>query len=259
MITGIASQSDQSGLGQLANIVSTNTTLSHLLSTSAFTNSVISDTFTSLPPPPAIIPGSPSSSIAAPSAHNASSVSLLSANDQQPVLATPGHPSPPAHIKTSPTPPQPTFSTSMIDVDPPSASLPFHHLASSQTGTSISSGNSGKCKQNAADNHPLECPPDSSAKVPATLSAFVGMTGAVGGLMMSLNQSLSQSDIVIVQWATTLVAKASFLQDDDKGLLVNYYSQNPTAVAGILSLDESTLQISLLSCIKLIQDKMIVL
>ena len=211
MITGIASQSDQSGLGQLADIVSTNTTLSHLLSTSAFTDSVTSDTFTSLPPPPAIIPGSPSPSIAAPSAHYASSVSSLSANDQQPALATPGHPSPPTHSKTSPTPPQPTFSTSVMDVDPPLASLPFHHLACSQTKTSISSGNSGKHKWSAADNHPLKHPPDSSTKVPATLSAFVGMTGAIGGLMMSLNQSLSQPDVVIVQQATTLVAKASFL------------------------------------------------
>ena len=53
--------------------------------------------------------------------------------------------------------------------------------------------------------------------------------------------------------------KAAFLKDDDKGLLVNYYSWNPTAAAGILGLDEPTLQISLLSCVQLIQNKMIVL
>jgi hypothetical protein len=96
-------------------------------------------------------------------------------------------------------------------------------------------------------------------KVPATLSAFVGMTGAVGGLTTSLNQSLGQSDVVIIQRATALIAKASFLKDDDKGLLVNYYSRNPTAAAGLLGLDEPTLRISLASCVQLIQTKMIVL
>ena len=66
------------------------------------------------------------------------------------------------------------------------------------------------------------------------------MTGAVGGLTTSLNQSLGQSDVVIVQQVTALIVKASFLKDDDKGL-VNYYSQNPTAAAGLLGLDEPTL------------------
>jgi hypothetical protein len=50
------------------------------------------------------------------------------------------------------------------------------------------------------------------------------MTGAVGGLTTSLNQFLGQSDVIIVQRATALITKASFLKDDDKGLLVNYYS-----------------------------------
>jgi hypothetical protein len=96
-------------------------------------------------------------------------------------------------------------------------------------------------------------------KVPATLSAFVGMTGTVGGLTMLLNQSLGQSDIIIVQRATALIAKASFLKDDDKGLLVNYYSQNLTAAAGLLGLYEPILHISLALCVQLIQNKMIAL
>ena len=74
----------------------------------------------------------------------------------------------------------------------------------------------------------MKHPPDSSENVPATLSTFVGKTGAVGGLTTSLNQLLGQSDVIIVQQVTTLIVKTNFLKDDDKGLLINLESADLT-------------------------------
>jgi hypothetical protein len=92
-----------------------------------------------------------------------------------------------------------------------------------------------------------------TSKDPTTISAFVGMTGALGGITTALNQSVTQGDIPTVQSAVAIVSKMDWLSDEDRGLLVNYYSRNPTAAAGLIGLDDNTLKISLTSCIQLIR------
>lgn len=79
VIVGIAGQS-QSGL---ANVMSTNTAFSNLLSTSAFTDSLASDT-SGLPPLSILTPGPPLPSVASVAHHP-----LLSASDPQPTVAPP--------------------------------------------------------------------------------------------------------------------------------------------------------------------------
>lgn len=95
--------------------------------------------------------------------------------------------------------------------------------------SSVSLGN-GKCKRTDAEEVKPSVSHCSSKhapdlKPPATISAFVGMTGAVSGLTTSLNQSASLLDTSIIQQATSLISKrAGYLLKGDKGLLFQYYA-----------------------------------
>jgi len=79
------------------------------------------------------------------------------------------------------------------------------------------------------------------------------MTGALGGITTALNQNITQGDIPTVQSAVAIISEVDWLSDEDRGLLVNYYSRNPTAAAGLIGLNSNTLKITLKSCIELIR------
>jgi hypothetical protein len=142
-----------------------------------------------------------------------------------------------------------------------SSSPSIHNSGSALPSHSISAASSGQRKRKreqvetedikSSTNHQSKRAQDS--KPVGTLAAFVGMTGAVGGLTSSLNQSSSLSDASVVQQAMSLIStKADYLSKKDKGLLFQYYARNPTAAAGLLPLDDTNLEISLTSCAELL-------
>jgi len=130
-------------------------------------------------------------------------------------------------------------------------------ISAQSTTSSVSSAN--KRKRAAVDDAKPEpsgrrvSSKRTTSKEPTTISAFVGMTGALGGITTALNQNITQGDIPTVQSAVAIISEVDWLSDEDRGLLVNYYSRNPTAAAGLIGLNSNTLKITLKSCIELIR------
>jgi len=130
-------------------------------------------------------------------------------------------------------------------------------ISTQSTTSSVSSAN--KRKRAAVDDAKPEpsgrrvSSKRTTSKEPTTISAFVGMTGALGGITTAFNQNITQGDIPTVQSAVAIISEVDWLSDEDRGLLVNYYSRNPTAATGLIGLNSNTLKIMLKSCIELIQ------
>jgi hypothetical protein len=117
---------------ELANVMSTNTAFSELLSTSVFTDFLASDTSGLLSS--ILTPGPSLSSIAASVTHHAP---LLSAHNLQ-SAAAPSCLSLPAHFEIFPTPHQITLSASITDVDPALTSLSAQETLSASPSLRLS-------------------------------------------------------------------------------------------------------------------------
>jgi hypothetical protein len=113
----------------------------------------------------------------------------------------------------------------------------------------MTSKSSGKRKRASGDNHMPDQPlsktaskPRSSAttstKTNTSISALIGATGAINNLNTTMQQSLFQSDAWQIELAMELIKNTDHIDDNNKGALSFYYSNNPNAAGSLIAMSD---------------------
>jgi hypothetical protein len=77
-----------------------------------------------------------------------------------------------------------------------------------------------------------------STKTNMSISALVGATGAINNLNTTMQQSLFQSDARRIELAMELIKNADNIDDNERGALSFYYSNNPNAAGSLIAMSD---------------------
>jgi len=187
----------------------------------------------------------------APQVHDGSTPMDL---DDPAVLSTSSHPlSPPDQLLQTASPSLPILSVSTMTTSTlPAASASSNPPASASAPSvrSAKSKSSQKRKRASEDGHIPDQPTSKSAskarstsgttstKTNTSISALVGATGAINNLNTTMQQSLSQSDARRIEQAMELIKDVEYIDDNEKGALSFYYSNNPNAAGSLVAMSD---------------------
>jgi hypothetical protein len=114
---------------------------------------------------------------------------------------------------------------------------------------SVKSKSSGKRKRASEDDHMPNQPPSKTAPKPQSrattstktnmsISALIRATGAINNLNTTMQQSLFQSDARRIELAMKLIKNADNIDDNERGALSFYYSNNPNAAGSLIAMSD---------------------
>lgn len=157
------------------------------------------------------------------------------------------------------------LSASVSSIPPTSASVPSVKSASSVK--SAKSKTSEKRKRASEDDPTPDQPlskqlpnasksrstASGSTKTNTSLSALIGATGAINNLNTTMQQSLFQSDARRIELAMELIKDVNYIDDNDKGALSFYYSNNPNAAGSLVAMSDTQRENTLRYALQMIQ------
>jgi len=155
-------------------------------------------------------------------------------------------------------------SASVSSPPPASASVPS--VKSTPSVKSAKSKTSEKRKRASEDDptpdQPLSKQPSNASKPRSTaglaktntsLSALIGATGTINNLNTTMQQSLFQSDARRIELAMELIKDVNYIDDNDKGALSFYYSNNPNAAGSLVTMSDTQRENTLRYALQMIQ------